>query len=119
MHWKDKCAYDIDVVKMNYTIPTQAIDINNNSYFNTGCITEIDKITTACSKFKLDVYHTMELRFISSVITMMLLLFFQLYIKYNKPKFSQTEFWRTKIDYRIDFIIIILLFFNILYIFVM
>lgn len=105
---------------MNYTLPQQAFDINNNSLFNTGCIDEINKVFGQQETFRLHVFQVMQHRFIVSLIIMSILIFYQLYfIKYIQPKYSQTEFYKKQIDYRIDLVIIILLSFNILYIFLM
>jgi hypothetical protein len=92
---------------------------DNNSLYNTGCIDEINKVMSECSQFKIHVINTMNQRFVISLVIMSILIFFQMWIKYRQPKFSQTQFWKEKIEYRIDLIIIILMFFNILYIFMM
>ena len=92
---------------------------DNLSLYNTGCIEEVSKVTAQCSGFKLHVIQSMNHRFIASLVIMSILIFFQLYIKYRSPKFSQMEYWSEKIDYRIDLIIVILMFFNILYLFMM
>lgn len=105
---------------MNYSIPQTAFDINNNSLFKQNCIDEINKVFGQQESFRLHVFQVMQQRFIISLIVMSLLIFYQIYfIKYIHPKYSQTEFYQKKIDYRIDLVIIILLAFNILYVFLM
>lgn len=105
---------------MNNTLNfTQAFDINNNSLFSPQCITECNKISDMCSKFQLHVIQTMNIRFIIALMILFTIILFQLYIKYFKPKFSQTELWMNKVDYRIDFVMWILMCFIILYIFMM
>jgi hypothetical protein len=104
---------------VNYTIPQEAFDINNNSFFNTGCIDEINKITERCSQFKLQVIEHMDKKFMIALIILSIFIMYQLAIKYYKPKFSQSRFYMKYIDYRIDFVIIILLVSYIAYIFFM
>lgn len=87
-----------------------SLDIDANSFYNTGCIDEINKIVRQCSEFKADISSRVMSQFHLGMGLLFVLLMFRLYVEYGKPKFSQTEFYRTKIAYRLDFAIIITLF---------
>lgn len=76
---------------MNDTI---AFDINNNSFFNPGCIDEINKITTKCSDFKVHVVNTIETRFIIALSITLALILWKLIIEEIEPKFSKTETYK-------------------------
>lgn len=101
--------------EMNFT----PLDINENSMFSTGCSHDVDVATRLCSDFRLDVFQTYETRFIVSIIIMTILILYQLFVKYRKPNYTTTDFYMRYVDYRIDFVMIIFMFFNIVYLFVM
>lgn len=104
---------------MNYTTPIQAFDINNASTFNPGCYNEINTIIERCTNFKINIISQMNLHFLISVVLLCILVLYQIQAKHNPFKFQQTEFYKNKIDYRVDFIISILLIFDIVFIFLM
>lgn len=90
----------------------------NLDTFNPTCAPEIEKIITRCANFKLEVFNTMETRFIISLVVMSLLVLFRI-VTINRPfKFQETEFYKEQVQLRIDLIIIILLIFNLGYLFI-
>lgn len=91
----------------------------NLETYNPGCASEIEKIITRCTDFKLQIFNTMESRFIISICIMTVLVLFRLLTIYRPLNFQKTEFYKTQIEMRLDFIIIILLVFNIAYIFLL
>lgn len=84
--------------------------INKSQYetYNTGCNTEIQKCIASCNDFHANVQTTLHDRFVVGLIFLGVIIFYQLYIKYHKPNYSQLPFYIKHIDYRIDYIIIIM-----------
>ena len=102
----------------NWTISKVAYDINNNSFFNTGCIDELNKMTAKCTNFKAQVVSSISHNFQLTIILLLIFVAYKIFIEYSKPKFSQTEFYQKKIVYRIDFIIMILVIITIAFFFI-
>lgn len=103
----------------NYSIPAKAFDINNASTFNPACLSDINKIISRCTDFKINVLQTMNLKFLISVIVLCVLVLYQIQNKYRPFKFQESEFYKKYIDYRVDLVISILLIFDIFFILMM
>ena len=95
---------------MNTTLNITTLIINKSEFetFNTGCFEEVTKCMNACSNFKVSIASNIFSRFRIGFIILCLLVLYQIFIKYNKPKYSQSEFYMKYIDYRIDYMIMIL-----------
>lgn len=89
---------------MNFTNYTNLVTGRDNaSFYNPSCIDELQKMATKCTDFKAQVINTVHQRFLIGMIVTFILFAFIIYVKYDKPKFSQTEFYKKHIEYRIDF----------------
>ena len=76
---------------------------------NTGCLDEMQKVASACSKFKVDVLQIYNTRMIWALVIVFVLIMFQIYIYRAEPEFSKTEFWQKYITRKIDLTIIFLM----------
>jgi len=93
------------MIEPNFTtIP----DFYNGSTYNTGCVEELNKALARCTTFKIEVSQIYGERLGITLIILILLIFFRIYINNVQPKFSQTEFFKKHIDHRIDLILIVL-----------
>ena len=101
---------------MNYTPLNQSMDFSNTSFYNTGCIDEIAKFSKLCTDFKIDVLSNYNIRFQITLILLVFAIAFMLYVKYSKPQFINSAFWKY-FDMRLDFIIAILCIFAITFMF--
>lgn len=105
---------------MNTTINTTQFLLNTSfETYNPGCESEIKTIIDSCTNFQLHVFDVYDTRFTIALSLIVIIFLFMLYIKNYEPSFSQTELWKTKIDYRIDLVMICLMFFCLAYIFLM
>ena len=95
---------------MNTTLDYKTLIMNKSQFetFNTGCIDEINKCVSGCKNFQLDVANSIVSRFRIGLIILCVLVLYQLYVNYNKPLYSQSEFYKKYIDYRLDYAILVL-----------
>jgi len=77
--------------------------------YNPSCIAEMEKFEKFCTDFQIEVINSVSIRFKISLLLMIAVMTFKLYVQYSKPKFSQTEFYKKYVAFRIDFIIAILM----------
>jgi uncharacterized membrane protein (DUF485 family) len=91
-------------------ISTQLLDKDANSFYNTGCYSEIEKIVRQCSEFQTLIADKVSFQIKLGLIMLLVLILFKVFIEYNKPKFSQTEMFKSIVSYRLDLAIIITLF---------
>lgn len=97
-------------------IENQTIDFSNTTFYNTGCIDEINKFSKLCTDFKVDVLSNYDMRFKITIILLIIFIAFRFYTKYSKPQFIYSSFWNY-FDMRLDFIIAILSIFAITFMF--
>lgn len=95
------------------------ININDNSLFNTGCIEENNKVLAKCLDFKLQIYSTMNNRFIVVLIILTILILYQIWTKYLQYEYTKSRNYFLYVESKIDLVIMILLAFIICYIFTM
>ena len=93
------------------------MEFSNTSFYNTGCIDEINKFSKLCTDFKVDVLANYNLRFEITIILLVIFVSFRLYTRYSKPLFTEHKFWLEYADTRLDFIIAILMIFTIAFMF--
>ena len=84
---------------MNVTYDPKAL-----STYSPGCYDEINTYIEICKDFKAEVISSMNARFEIVLYILVFMIFLQAYLKYWKPKFTETEFYKKRVDYRIDFI---------------
>lgn len=75
---------------MNFTPLNQTANIYDTATYNSGCITEINKILDECTKFKADVLSTMSNRFKIAVIILIVLILVRFFLEYSKYKDNPT-----------------------------
>lgn len=92
----------------NYSIPNQAVDINNNSFYSTGCIDEVNKALSQCSHFKTEVTDILGTKFKIALIILFILIVFKIVTEYKDFKFVHTEWFKFLIR-RIDWVILLLI----------
>ena len=86
-------------------------EFNDLSLFNPSldCTREWAVCQKMISEFKVEIINTVSTRFKIALTLLTILIIYKLYTEYSKPKFSQTIFYKEKIAYRIDFILMITL----------
>ncbi len=98
------------MVELNFTPPDVAVNINNNSFFNTGCIDEVAKATRMCADFKVQVINKINYNFKVSFFLFIVVVLFKFYVEYSKPKWSQSDVYKNFFAFKVDWIMILLLF---------
>lgn len=86
--------------------------------YNPSCIKEMETFQKFCLEFKANVIETISTRFKICVIILVVLIFLRMYLYYHKPAFTQTEWYQKRVEYRIDFIIMIVALITIAYLFI-
>lgn len=76
------------------------LDKGNVSFFNTGCIEEVNKALSMCEDFKAQVLTTVTHRFEYAIIILCVLIFISTILKYSGWKFYD------RIEFHIDWVII-------------
>lgn len=95
------------------------LNINNNSLFNTGCIEENNKVLAQCLDFKLQIFSTMNHRFVGAIIVLTILVLYQIWTKYLQYEYTKSRNYFLYVESKIDLAIMFLLAFIICYIFTM
>lgn len=89
-------------------VPNFTMNIHKGETYNTGCLNEIETIIQKCTDFKTDVTSDLGLRFKIGVIILFILIFFRIFTIYKPFKFQQSEFYKNYVEFRIDFILLVL-----------
>lgn len=92
-------------------------DTHQYNTYNPGCYNEIQKYIKMCTEFKAEVTSIMSQQFKITLILLVIMITYKIYVDNKEPQFSKTEFYQRYIRYRIDFIIIILAFISIAFLF--
>jgi hypothetical protein len=92
---------------MNNTIITNFTNFvtnrDNFSFNNPVCDKELNALAKYCSDFKVEVINTINTRFKTGLIISFILYSFIIYVHLKQPKFSQTEFYKNQIEFRLYF----------------
>jgi hypothetical protein len=83
----------------NFTAP----DRTANSFYNTGCIDEINKIIEDCTEFKAQVLQSVSTRFKVAVIMMITLIIIRFFLEYS----NWNSEWKVFIIKRLDVALIV------------